>query len=162
MQNKTAQTADEYLAALPPDRREALAKVRGVLRKNLPKGFRESMEFGMIGYGVPLERFPETYNKRPLCLAGLASQKGYMTLYLMSVYGDPKLRAWFEGAFRKAGKKLDMGQSCVRFKSVEDLPLEVIGEAIGKVSVDELIAQHEAAHGKAAVAKRRATRRESR
>ena len=132
-----------YLAALPPERRKAIAAVRKVIRANLPPGYEEGPQFGMIGYYVPLTRFPDTYNGQPLCLAGLASQASYMSLYLMCVYGDGKLRASFERGFRAAGKKLNMGKSCVRFKSVDDLPLDVIGKAIAAVSVDRYIAHYE-------------------
>jgi hypothetical protein len=102
------------------------------------------MDFGMIGYFVPLSRHPETYNGKPLCFAALSSQKAYMSLYLMSVYGDAEVRSWFERAYRASGKKLDMGKSCVRFKAVDDLALDVIGEAIGKLGVDRFIAAYEA------------------
>ena len=135
----------EYLAALSPERRKAIAAVRKVIRANLPPGFKEGPLYGMIGYYVPLARFPDTYNGQPLCLAGLASQASYMSLYLMCVYGDAKLRASFERGFRAAGKKLNMGKSCVRFKSVDDLPLDVIGKAIAAVSVDRYLANYKAA-----------------
>lgn len=135
----------EYLAALSPERRKAIAAVRKVIRANLPPGFKEGPLYGMIGYYVPLARFPDTYNGQPLCLAGLASQASYMSLYLMCVYGDAKLRASFEREFRAAGKKLNMGKSCVRFKSVDDLPLDVIGKAIAAVSVDRYLANYKAA-----------------
>ena len=135
----------EYLAALSPERRKAIAAVRKVIRANLPPGFKEGPLYGMIGYYVPLARFPDTYNGQPLCLAGLASQASYMSLYLMCVYGDAKLRASFEREFRAAGKKLNMGKSCVRFKSVDDLPLDVIGKAIAAVSVDRYLANYKTA-----------------
>jgi hypothetical protein len=142
-----ARTVQAYLAALPPDRGEVLRKVRAVIRKNLPPGFEEGMQFGMIGYYVPLARYPETYNGQPLCLAGLAAQKNHLAVYLMSVYGDPATRRWFEKAFRDAGKKLDMGKSCLRFRSAEDLPLDVVGEAIRRVTLDSFIAHYESARG---------------
>ena len=135
----------EYLAALSPERRKAIAAVRAVIRANLPPGFKEGPLYGMIGYYVPLARFPDTYNGQPLCLAGLASQASYMSLYLMCVYGDAKLRTSFERGFRAAGKKLNMGKSCVRFKTVDDLPLDVIGKAIAAVSVDRYLASYKAA-----------------
>ena len=108
----------------------ALTAVADVVRRNLPAGYREGMQYGMIGWYVPLETFPDTYNGQPLGLAALASQKHYMSLYLNNVYGDPELEAWFRGRFEDAGKKLDMGKSCIRFTKVEDLALDVIGEAI--------------------------------
>jgi Domain of unknown function (DU1801) len=140
-----AASVPDYLAALPPERRAALAAVRKVIRANLPRGYEEGPQFGMIGYYVPLARFPDTYNGQPLCLAALASQSSYMSLYLMCVYGDAKLRASFERDFRAAGKKLNMGKSCVRFKAVDDLPLDVIGKAIAAVSVDRYIAHYKEA-----------------
>jgi hypothetical protein len=144
MATSKALTVEEYLAELPPDRRAALGAVREVILANLPPGFEEGMSFGMIGYCVPLSRYPDTYNGQPLGIAALAAQKGYMSLYLMCVYGDPETKRWFEAAFRQAGKRLDMGKSCVRWKSPDDLPLEVIGQAIARVSVDAFIARYEA------------------
>jgi hypothetical protein len=104
--------------------------------------------FGMIGYGVPLSSYPETYNGHPLAYAGIAAQKHYFSLYLMGIYADPDLRKRFESAYRKAGKKLDAGKCCVRFKSVEDLPLDVIGEAIAAMPMQEYIGKYEAARKK--------------
>ena len=139
-----APTVKAYLESLPEDRRAALAKVRAVIRKHLPAGFKETMLYGMIGYGVPLSRYPDTYNGQPLCIAGLASQKSGMSLYLMNVYGDPETERWFKAAWAKSGKKLDMGKSCVRFKRVEDLPLEVVGAAVGRTSLEDFVARYEA------------------
>ena len=145
MVSSRAETVEAYLRSLPPDRKAALEAIRKVIRKNLPRGFEEGMQYGMIGYYVPLSRYPDTYNGQALGIAGLASQKGYMSLYLMGVYGDPKLKAWFERAYREAGKKLDMGKSCVRFKKLEDVPLDVIGQTIAQVDVERFIATYEAA-----------------
>jgi uncharacterized protein YdhG (YjbR/CyaY superfamily) len=144
MATSDASTVKEYLASLPPERRTALEKVRRVIRKNLPAGFKEGMQYGLIGYHVPFSRLAHTYNDEPLTIAGLGSQKNYMSLYLMSVYGSPKLRRWFEQEYRKSGKKLDMGKSCVRFRSLDDLPLDLIGKAIAAVSVDDYVATYEA------------------
>ena len=132
-------TPGEYIASLPPDRRAAVQEVREVVRRNLPPGFEEGMQFGMIAWYVPLERFPKTYNGQAASIVCLASQKGYMSLYLMGVYTSPERRRRFEQAFRKAGKKLDMGKSCVRFKRVEDLPLNVIGDTIASISMDDYL-----------------------
>jgi hypothetical protein len=148
MVSSNAATVAEYLKELPGDRRKAITEVRKVIRANLPKGYEEAMAWGMIGYGIPLKRYPNTYNKQPLALAGLASQKNYMTLHLMSVYGDSESR--FREEYRATGKKLDMGKSCVHFKKVDDLPLDLIGRTIASVSVDEYIALYERAHGKPA------------
>ena len=140
-------TPDEYIASLPPERRTAMQEVRDVVRRNLPAGFKEGMQFGMIAWYVPLERFPDTYNGRPLGLAALASQKQCMSLYLNSVYGDPKTEAWFKERYAQSGKNLNMGKSCVRFRRVEDLPLDVIGETIRRVDLDSYLAGYEAVRG---------------
>jgi hypothetical protein len=156
MVSSTAQSPDEYIAALPPDRRAAISAVRDVVRRNLPDGFEEGMEFGMIAWYVPLDRFPDTYNGHPLGLAGLASQKQYMSLYLNTVYGDPQLADWFRDRYAETGKRLDMGKSCVRFRSLDDLPLEVIGETIAKVPLDRYVAHYQAARGSARQTRRTA------
>ncbi len=133
---------NEYLKTLPADRREALTAVRKVILKNLPKGYEESMMYGMIGYGVPLKLFPEGYlgdGKTPLPYAALASQKNHMAVYLMCAYGNKEIDAWFRKAYQATGKKLDMGKSCVRFKKLDDLALNVIGEVITKVPVNKFI-----------------------
>jgi hypothetical protein len=147
MQSK-ATTVEQYLAELPGDRREAIQKVRAVVRKNLGKGYEEGMQYGMIGYYVPHSIYPAGYHcdpKQPLPFAALASQKNYMSIYLTCVYGHPENEAWFRKAWAATGKKLDMGKSCVRFKRIEDLPLDVIGESIRRTPVDQLIAFYEAA-----------------
>ena len=145
MVSSKAKTVEAYLAELPPERREAVTKVREVILANLPEGYQESMNWGMISYEIPLERYPDTYNKQPLALAALASQKNYISLYLMNVYGDPATEKWFTERYEASGKKLDMGKSCVRFKKLDDLPLDLIGEVIAKTSVDEYIRRYEAA-----------------
>ncbi len=147
MQSKAA-TVAEYLAQLPPDRREALEKVRAVILKNLDKDYEEGMAYGMIGYAVPHRVYPAGYHcdpKQPLPFAGLASQKGHMSLYMMCLYGNAEHEAWFRKAWDKTGKKLDMGKACIRFKKVEDLALDVIGEAIARVPAKKYIAACEAA-----------------
>jgi uncharacterized protein YdhG (YjbR/CyaY superfamily) len=150
MARSAASTVEGYLAELPADRRAALEKVRAVIRKRLPPGYEESVGWGMISYGIPLSRYPDTYNGQPLCVAAIASQKSHMAVYLMSVYGDPELERWFADAYAKSGKKLDMGKSCVRFTRVEDLALDVIGQTIARVGVDDFIARYEAARAKPA------------
>ena len=132
---------------MPEDRRKALEAVRRTIRKHLPKGYEETMQSGMIGYVVPLKRYPETYNRQPLSYAALASQKNYMVVYLNNVYSSPAIEAWFREAYRATGKRLDMGKSCVRFRTLDDLPLALIGEAIGRTSLDEFISLYESAHG---------------
>jgi hypothetical protein len=137
--SSAARTAREYLDSLPEERRDAIAAVRSIILDNLPAGFEEGMQFGMLSYQVPLAVYPDTYNGQAASIVCLASQKGYMSLYLMGVYTSPERRRRFEQAFRKAGKKLDMGKSCVRFKRVEDLPLNVIGDTIASISMDDYL-----------------------
>jgi hypothetical protein len=139
MRANKASTVTEYLRDLEPERRAVLSKVRNTIRRNLPKGYQESMTYGIITYAIPLDRFSETYNGQPLCYAGLAAQKNHFALYLMRAYGDRKQAAWLASEFRKRGRKLDMGKSCIRFKRIEDLPLDVIGEAIASTPVEGYI-----------------------
>jgi uncharacterized protein YdhG (YjbR/CyaY superfamily) len=140
-----ATTVKEYLAWLPEDRRKVISKVRSVIRKHLPKGYEEKVTYGIISYQVPLKTLPDTYNGQPLCYAALAAQKNHNALYLMCAYGDAKQRAKLEQAFKTAGKKLDMGKACVRFKSAEDLPLPAIGKLIAAVPPAKYMATYEAA-----------------
>ena len=127
MAQSKAQTVDQYLAELTPDRQEAISTVRSVILDNLPEGYQETMQFGMICYVVPLERYPETYNGQALQYAALASQKNYMSIYLMNIYGDEHAEEWFTERYKASGKKLDMGKSCVRFRSLAHLPVDLIG-----------------------------------
>ena len=145
----TATTADAYLAALPADRRDALAKLRAVVRAHLPKGYEEQMLFGGISYVVPLARLPDTYNGKPLAFATIASQKNHMALYLMCVYGDGAHQEAFKAAWKATGKRLDMGKACVRFKKLDDLALDVIGDTIAKIGVDDYIASYRATRAEA-------------
>jgi len=138
-------TVDEYLASLPEDRRAAISRLRDIVNANLPSGYEEGIQYGMIGWYVPLSRYPDTYNGQPLGIAALGSQKNHMAIYLSGVYSDPELEKWFRSAFAAAGKKLDMGKSCVRFKSLDALALDVIGETIAKVALEPLLAKYEAA-----------------
>ena len=124
----TASTVVQYLAALPADRRAALSAVRKVINENLPDGYEEGMQFGMIGWYVPLSVYPAGYGenpKVPLSFVALASQKSGMVLHFLCFYGHPTLSTWFTSEYKKSGKKLDMGKGCVRFKSLEDLALDV-------------------------------------
>ena len=144
MVSSAAKTVDGYLDSLPPERRAVMSAVRDVVRRNLPHGYRETMEYGMIGYDIPLERYPGTYNGHPLCYAGLAAQKHHYSLYLMSAYQPGGNSTWLTQAFDRAGKKLDMGKSCVRFKSLDDLPLSAIGDFIAATTPEQFIARYEA------------------
>jgi Domain of unknown function (DU1801) len=155
MQSK-ATTVAEYLASLPEERRKVVEAVRKVIRANLDKQYEEGMQYGMIGYYVPHKVFPAGYHcdpKQPLPFAALASQKNHLSLYLMGIYcGHPDgangeetaETTWFRTAWAKTGKKLDMGKSCVRFKKVEDLALDVIGEAIKRVPARTYIERYQA------------------
>lgn len=137
--HSSATTVEEYLAGLDQDRREALQAVRATILEHLPEGYEEAMNWGMICFQVPLERQPDTYNGKPLMYAALASQKRHMTIYLSGVYADEGLRETFEWDYRATGKRLDAGKSCVRFRRLDDLPLEVIGKAVAAVPVEEFI-----------------------
>jgi len=157
MQSK-ATTVEQYLAELPVERRAAIESVRTVVLNDLPKGYEEGMQYGMIGYYVPHSLYPAGYHcdpRQPLPFAGLASQKNHMVLYLMCCYGDPDEAKWFEQAWTKTGKKLDMGKSCVRFKKIEDVALEVVGQAVKRMPVRKYIAQYESALSKTSRGKAR-------
>jgi len=140
-----ATTVAGYLAELEPDRREAIETVRAEILANLPEGYEEAMNWGMITYQVPLERHPDTYNGEPLMYAALASQKNHMAVYLIAVYADEETREEFVAAYKATGKRMDMGKSCVRFKKLDDLPLELIGKMIAEVSVDVFVTETETA-----------------
>lgn len=155
MQSK-AKTVKEYLASLPEDRRKAIEAVRKVILKNLDKDIEEGMQYGAIGYYVPHAVYPHGYHCDPsiaLPFTGLGSQKNHMSIGMMSQYFDPAEDKWFRAAWKKAGKRLDMGKCCVRFKKLEDVPLEVIGEAIKRVPAKKYIAMYEKALGPDRLAK---------
>lgn len=143
-----ASNVSEYLAALPADRRAALSAVRKVINEKLPDGYEEGMQFGMIGWSVPLSLYPAGYGdnpKVPLPFISLASQKSGMVLHCIALYMDPTLSSWFASEYQKTGKKLDMGKGCVRFKNLEDLAVDVVGRTVARVSVEEHIANYRAA-----------------
>ncbi len=158
MATSSASTVEEYLAQLPPERREAISAVRDVILQHLPAGYEEGMQYGMIGYYVPLERFADTYNGQPLGLVALASQKNYMSVYLNSVYGDPATETWFKERYAATGKRLDMGKSCLRFRRLDDLPLELIGETIARAHLDAFLEHYRAARGSSHATRWRARR----
>jgi hypothetical protein len=141
-------TVKNYLSELPGDRKSDIERVRATIRENLPVGYEEMMQFGMIAYCIPLSRYPETYNGAPLLYAALAAQKNHMAVYLMGIYADADLRKWFEAGYKTSGKKLDVGKSCVRFKTLDDLPLPLVGEAIARMPSEKFIALYEQARGK--------------
>ena len=148
MPRSSATTVAKYLASLPPERRKVVAAVRQTVVKHMPKGYRETMGWGMICYGIPLEEYPETHNGRPLCYAALAAQKNHFALYLMGAYVDARQVAALEKAFARAGKRMDMGKSCLRFKRLEDLPLPAIAKVIASTPPRKFIAFYEAARAK--------------
>jgi hypothetical protein len=141
-----ARTVRAYLDALPPDRRKAIEAVRKVILANMDEPIEEGMQYGMIGYAVPHRVYPDGYHcdpSQPLPFAGLASQKQHMSLYVMSVYGKPEEERWLRERWAAAGKKLDLGKCCIRFKSLDDVPLDVVGEMFRRVSAKEFIAYYE-------------------
>lgn len=146
MQSK-AQTPDEYFASLPADRKDAMIELRKVILKNIPKGFKETMSYGMIGYVVPHSTYPNGYHcdpKLPLPFLNIASQKNFIAVYHMGVYSDPKLLDWFVKEFPKHSKaKLDMGKSCIRFKKPEEIPFKLIGELVSKMTPKDWIELYE-------------------
>jgi uncharacterized protein YdhG (YjbR/CyaY superfamily) len=146
MQSK-ATTVDKYLSELPEERQLAINKLRKEVKKNMPKGFQETMNYGMIGYVVPHSKFPAGYHcnpKDPLPFMNIASQKNFIAVYHMGVYANPELLKWFTDAYAKAGVgKLDMGKSCIRFKKPENIPFKLIGELASKMSPDDWIALYE-------------------
>lgn len=138
-------TVEAYLKNLPEDRRKTIDKLRRFILKHLPPGYEEGIQYGMIAYYVPLSAYPKTYNGQPLGYIAIASHKNYISLYLMSIYGSGEIE--FRRAYRKTGKKLDMGKSCVRFKTIDDLPLDLIAETITRYTPEEFIALHESGRG---------------
>ncbi|MBL4770507.1 MAG: DUF1801 domain-containing protein [Planctomycetes bacterium] len=164
MQSK-ATTVKEYLAELPDDRRKAIMALRKVIKANLGKGFKEGMQYGMIGYFVPHTVYPKGYHcspEQPLPFCSLASQKNHMAFYSFFLYMNPKQLKLFQDEWKVSGNKLDMGKSCVKFKKLENVPLEVIGNAVARVSVEDYVAGYEAtfgSNGKPKSTKKKATRK---
>ena len=138
MQSK-ANTVKQYLNELPNDRKKAISIVRQTILENLPYGYDEVINWGMITYEVPLETYPNTYNGKPLMYAALASQKNHMAVYLMGCYMISEIRNEFEKAYKKSGKRFDAGKSCIRFKTIDDLPLDLLGKTIASMDVNEFI-----------------------
>ena len=134
-----AKTVTDYINILPDDRKYAITEVRDTILNNLPEGIQEIMNWGMITYQIPLELYPNTYNGQPLMFAALASQKNHMVIYLSGVYSDDKLREEFIAEYKATGKRLDIGKSCVRFRKIDDLPIELIGKAISALDVKSFI-----------------------
>lgn len=143
-----ASTVAQYIKSLPADRAAVIKEIRKLVNANIQPGFKETMRWGMISWEIPLKTYPDTYNGQPLNYIGLAAQKNNYSLYLMSCYGTEKSRKEFETAYKKSGKRLDMGKSCVRFKNVEDLPLELVAKYIAMHSVDQFIGVYEKSRAK--------------
>jgi hypothetical protein len=147
MQSK-AKTVEEYIKSLPVDRREDVKKVRKLILDNIPDGYREGMGWGMIVYEIPLERHSDTYNGQPLGYVALAAQKHYLALYMMNMYGEEGGVEKFREEYKKSGKKLDMGKSCIRFKKFEDLPADLIGRTVAMTPVEEWIEMYDGARAR--------------
>ena len=157
MVKSAAATVEEYFAELSTERRDALSTVREVVLQNLPEGYEEIMDFGMISYVVPLSSYPKTYNGHPLMYAALADQKNHMGLYLMCLYTHNQDMGWFTERYAASGKKLDMGKSCVRFKRLDDLPLDLVADVIAQTPMDKYIAYYEEARASYTPRKRQKT-----
>lgn len=142
-----AKTPDEYIAKLPEDRKEAVSKLRETIKRNLPKGFEECINYKMIGYVIPHSQYPDGYHcdpKLPLPFINIASQKNFVALYHMGIYSKPELLDWFVGEYPKHVKtKLDMGKSCIRFKNIQTIPYDLIGELCQKITPQDWIKTYE-------------------
>lgn len=134
-----AHSVEEYIQSLPVSRQSDVSHLRKIILKNLPKGYEEVMQYGMISYVVPFTIFPDTYNHQPLAYVSLASQKNYISLYLTNIYGDNEAAQWFHDEWKKSGKKKNIGKSCVRFTSLDEIPLDLIEKTVARTSVQEYI-----------------------
>jgi Domain of unknown function (DU1801) len=156
-----AATVAQYLAKLPKDRREAIEAIRKVIGKSIDKTFEEGIQYGMVAWYVPHSVYPAGYHcdaKQPLPFASVASQKNHIGLYLFCVYTNPDVLAWFTSAWKRTGKKLDMGKSCVRVKKLEDIPMDVIAELFRRIKAGDFIAGYEASLAGAGI-KRKPTKK---
>ena len=148
----TANTPKEYIDNLPEDRKEVISNIRSTILKNLPKGFEECMNYGMLGYVVPHSTYPDGYHcdtTKPLPFMNLASQKNSVNFYHMGIYSDPKLLEWFKTEYPKhASNKLDMGKSCIRFKNMSKIPVALLGALVAKMTADQWIELYEKTHKK--------------
>ena len=138
-----ATTVDDYLAELPDDRAAALTVVLDALRQSLPSGLEENINWGMITFEVPLSTYPKTYNGQPLMHTAVASQKNHMSIYMGCLQGEGRAREDFIEEYRATGKRMDLGKGCVRFKKLDDLPIDVIAKYAGALSVEKLCAIHD-------------------
>ena len=146
MQSK-ATTVEQYIAELPEERKKAVSDLRKVVKKNLPKGFKEVMGYGMIGYVIPHSMYPDGYHcnpKDPLPFMNIASQKNFIAVYNMGLYSSPKILKWFTDEYEKTQMgKLDMGKSCIRFKKMDKIPYELIGQLAAKITPTQWIEHYE-------------------
>ena len=145
---RPALTVNEWLASVPAERKDAINAVRDTVNQYLPQGYEETVDWGMLAWVVPLTTLPNTHNGHPLTLAALGAHTKVMTIYLMTVYGDPEIRKEFETAYKQTGKKLDMGGCCVHFKKLDDLPLDVVGNTIARVGVDHYVERYQSSRPK--------------
>ena len=144
MVSSAAKTVAEYLDELSEEDREVVSTLRDLFLKHLPKGLEEAMNWGMLSYQVPFSLVPKTYNNQPLAFAAIARQKNYFSIYLMSVYADDLLRERFESEYRATGKRMDLGKACIRFKTLNDLPIDLIRKYLSAVSLEDYITQYSA------------------
>lgn len=145
--NENIRSVEEYIEALPPDRKEAITKLRRIIQENLPKGFEENFSYGMIGYVIPLSLYPSGYHAKkgePIPFLSVASQKNYIALYHMGLYAKKELEEWFRREYSKnVSSKLDMGKSCIRLKDVRNIPYNLIAELCSKITAQEYIKAYE-------------------
>jgi uncharacterized protein YdhG (YjbR/CyaY superfamily) len=158
MVQSAALSVDQYLSELPAQRREVIARLRDVVNRHIPPGYEECMYFGMIGWVVPLSRYPETYNKQPLGYVALAAQKRHNALYMMNVYADSDSEQTLRAAYAARGLKLDMGKCCLRFADKAPPPEDLIAPLIAATPVDAFIDMYEASRQQTAAGKRQAAK----
>jgi len=144
--HSNAKTVKQYISELPTERKEAIATVRKAIFENLPDGYEEVMNWGMITYQVPLKTYPDTYNKKPLMYAALASQKNHMAVYMSGIYMYEEARNKFETEYKATGNRFDAGKSCVQFRKLDDLPVDLISKSIAPIQVEELVNQAKKVH----------------
>jgi hypothetical protein len=148
VKERPALTVAQWLASVPAERKDAINAVRNVVNEHLPPGYEETVDWGMLAWVVPLATLPDTHDGRPLMLAALGAHTKVMTIYLMTVYGDPKIRKEFETAYKQTGKKLHMGGCCVHFKKLDDLPLDVVASTVARVGVDQYVEHYRSSRPK--------------
>jgi hypothetical protein len=143
VKERPALTVKQWLASVPAERKDAIDAVRDIVNKRLPRGYEETVDWGLLAWVVPLSTLPNTHNGRAQLIAALGAHRKFMTIYLMSVYDDPQLRKEFQTAYKKSGKKLNMGGCCIHFKKLEDLPLDVVGDTVARVTVEQYVERYQ-------------------